>query len=106
MTFVLTAKLLLMSFACLPLAARVTTANPSANPEAVTESLQATEKPDTCLDPTVQTSKLGLQNYFGEPPYAAYLYQLILKGTYAFGCCGKSDCSLSVALPAVVHFSQ
>lgn len=61
-------------------------------------------KPDTGLDPTVQTSKIGLQNYFNKHPHAGYLYQLNFKGTYAFGLSGKNDCSVSVALPAVAHF--
>jgi hypothetical protein len=52
----------------------------------------------------VQTSKLDLQNYFSKHPHAANLYQLILKGTYAFGFSGKNDWSLSVAPPAVAHF--
>jgi len=54
-------------------------------PEPGAAALEATpEKPDTGLDPTVQTSKLGLQSYFKKEPHASYLYQFILKGTYAF----------------------
>jgi len=94
MNWALSAIFLVMSFTCLPLAAQ----------ESGQENPQAQINPDTGLDPTVQTSKIGLQNYFNKQPHAAYLYQLILKGTYAFGFSGKNDCAISVALPAVAHF--
>ncbi len=70
------------------------------------DSSQPSDKPDTGLDPTVQTSKLGLQNYFNKQPHSAYLYQFLLKGTYAFGFSGKNDCAISLALPAVAHFDS
>jgi len=73
--------------------------------EGYPDTSQAPEKPDTGLDPTVQTSKLGLQNYFSKHPHAGYLYQLLFKGTYAFGCSGKNDCAISVALPAAAIFN-
>jgi hypothetical protein len=66
--------------------------------------LKFQENPDTGLDPTVQTSKIGIQNLFTKQPHGAYLDQVILKGTYAFGFSGKNDCSISVALPAMAHF--
>lgn len=87
------AVLLMLGLTCLPLAAQETAPAP-----------QDQEKPDTGLDPTVQTSKLGLQSYFRKQPHASYLYQFILKGTYAFGFSGKNDCAISLALPAVAHF--
>jgi len=66
--------------------------------------LKLQENPHTGLDPTVQTSKIGMQNLFTKQPHGAYLDQVILKGTYAFGFSGKNDCSISVALPAMAHF--
>ena len=95
MKSVLAAIFLVLSLACLRLAAQE-----SAPPE----KLPGPGQPDTGLDPTVQTSKIGLQNYFNKQPHGAYLYQLLLKGAYAFGFSGKNDCAISVALPAVAHF--
>lgn len=103
MTLVLSVILLVFNLTCLPLAAQESAATA---PETDLEKLSAQGKPDTGLDPTVQTSKLGLQNYFKKQPHAASLYQLLLKGTYAFGVSGKNDCSISVALPAVAHFDS
>jgi hypothetical protein len=99
MTLVLAVIFLVLCLAGPPLAARESCLEPTGTAQEATA-----EKPDTGLDPTVQTSKLGLQNYFNKHPHAGSLYQLILKGTYAFGFSGKNDYAISVALPAVAHF--
>jgi hypothetical protein len=105
MMLFLAAIFLVLCLAGTPLAAMESAPFPAApGQEGSPNSSQESEKPDTGLDPTVQTSKLGLQHYFNKHPHAGYLYQLNLKGTFAFGFSGKNDCAISVALPAVAHF--
>ena len=103
MTLVLSTIILILSITCISLRVQASAPDAAAQ-ERDPEKLQAQEQPDTGLDPTVQTSKIGLQNLFTKQPQGAYLDQFILRGTYAFGFSGKNDCSVSVALPTMAHF--